>query len=43
MKDKTINTVIVAGLCVILWQITKELAGFENTIIIALATIYARI
>lgn len=40
MKDRILKTVIVGFLYVLGWTILSKFIGFENTVIIALATIY---
>ena len=41
MKDRILKIVIVGSLCATGWNILYAFIGFEYTVIIALATIYA--
>jgi len=41
MKREVIKIVILASVIVAVWTILKSIVGFETTVIVALATIFA--
>lgn len=40
MKNRTLKTVIIGAMMLVLWMIASEYIGFETTVLVALATIY---
>ena len=41
MKERVITIVIVASITIVGWTVLKSMVGFETTVLVALATIFA--